>query len=342
MKPIIQKETRVTRTYRGGKLLDEFLGKAAGTDSFKPEDWISSFVEAKNKDYVPNEGITVVEFEGKERYITDVADSSCFGNGRKESGVLIKLLDSAERLGIQVHPTPEYAMKFFNTPFGKTECWHILGTRNADTETPCVYLGFKEWVTKEKWRELFERQDIEGMLDALHRFEVKKGDTILVKGGTPHAIGGGCFMLEIQEPTDYTMRVEKTSVAGERLTPEQIHYGVGEQNMLECFDYTPRTKEETASMFILKPSVTINEKYTLSELVSYHDTECFRLSKVSGRYKFTPDSFVTLVITEGSGSVTTDEAKLSVKKGDKLFVPAGSGEIEINGVEALICYPPKI
>lgn len=50
--------TRVFRTYRGGKLLDEFLGKEHPADCFQPEDWISSFTEAKNKNYIPNEEIT--------------------------------------------------------------------------------------------------------------------------------------------------------------------------------------------------------------------------------------------------------------------------------------------
>jgi mannose-6-phosphate isomerase len=36
----------------------------------------------------------------------------------------------------------------------------------------------------------------------------------LVEGGVPHAIGSGCFLVEIQEPTDLTLRVERTTPRG--------------------------------------------------------------------------------------------------------------------------------
>ena len=73
-------------------------------------------------------------------------------------------------------------------------------------EKPCIYLGFKRGVTRERWKELFDKQDLDGMLDSLERFDVKAGDTILIEGGMPHAIGAGCFLVEIQEPTDFTIR----------------------------------------------------------------------------------------------------------------------------------------
>lgn len=227
--PLKQCETRVKRAYKGGKLLDEFLGKEHSGDCFWPEDWIPSFTEAKNKDYVKHEGITKVISGSAEKLICEVVGKADFGKNRETPGVLVKLLDSAERLGIQVHPTPGFSKKFFNSSYGKTECWHILGTREG--MDGAIYIGFKEGITREKWKSLYLEQDIQEMLSALHRFEVKPGDTILVKAGSPHAIGAGCFLLEIQEPCDYTMRVEKTTVAGEKLSPAQIHYGVGEEQL---------------------------------------------------------------------------------------------------------------
>ena len=78
--------------------------------------------------------------------------------------------------------------------------------REINGEKPCIYLGFKRGVTRERWKELFDKQDLDGMLDSLERFDVKAGDTILIEGGMPHAIGAGCFLVEIQEPTDFTIR----------------------------------------------------------------------------------------------------------------------------------------
>lgn len=337
-KAIRQLPTFAARTYRGGKVMRKFLGLGDTEDNFYPEDWISSFTEAKNKDYVPNEGLTRVLFEGKETLITDVVTPEDFGEGREDSGVLIKFIDSAERLGIQVHPTKDYALRYFNSTYGKTECWHILGGREDSAERPCVYLGFKENVTKESWRELFMKQDIEGMLDSLHRFEVSAGDTILVCGGTPHAIGASNFLLEIQEPSDYTMRVEKTTVAGEALTPKQVHYGVGEEAMLDCFDYTPHTREEIMEMFFLSPKKTA---HGTEMLVDYADTPCFALEKVSdGTHALNFSRFVTVVTTKGGGTLSCAGETHTLTAGDKFFIPAKT-PFELDNATALICHPPK-
>lgn len=339
-KPLLQTENRVWRTYQGGKQLDEFLGKPSGENSVWPEDWISSFVEAKNKNYIPGEGISKVLADGEERLITDVVTPEDFGPGRTESGVLIKYLDASERLGIQVHPTPEFSRKHFGTNYGKTECWHIL--RADENAGAAIYIGFKEGITKEKWAKMFETQDIEGMLAALHRFEVKAGDTILVTAGTPHAIGAGCFLLEIQEPTDYTMRVEKITVAREQLTPMQIHYGVGEENLLDCFIYEGLSRSEAKDKYFLTPKVKkAEEKGESLSLVSYEDTPCFALEKITkGPASILPDSFVTIVVTKG-GKIKIGEENLEVKRSDKIFVPYGCGTITVETAEGILCYPPQ-
>lgn len=335
--PLKQIETRVNRTYMGGMMIDKFLGKQNCCDCNMPEDWISSFVEAKNKEYIPNEGITRVETDHGIKLITDVITKQDFGMGRTVPGVLIKYLDSMERLGIQVHPTKQFAKKHFNSEFGKTECWHILDTREIDGEQPVVYIGFKEHVTKELFRKLFINQDVDGMLDSMHKFEVKKGDTVLIRGGTPHAIGAGCFILEIQEPSDYTMRAE-TTTKGKPLTDKQIHYGVGIQNMLDCFDYTPKSREQTQNECFLKP--TTNGQVT--EYVNYLHTDCFKLEQItSDEYTFQKDDFATFIIKK-DGVMTSGGITYPVKKGEKYFISALCDDITIKDCDILVCYGPKI
>ncbi|MBQ4544462.1 MAG: class I mannose-6-phosphate isomerase [Oscillospiraceae bacterium] len=338
MKPLKQYETRVRRTYTGGKRLDAFLGKSHCENSFYPEDWISSFCEAKNKEYVKNEGITRVECGGKLQLITDVVSPSDFGKGRSDAGVLIKYLDAAERLGIQVHPTKEYSRKHFNSEYGKTECWYVLGA----ADSACVYLGFKPEVTREKFKDLFNSQDIAGMLEAMHRFDVHEGDVILVTGGMPHAIGEGCFLLEIQEPSDYTMRAETTTVSGLVYTPEQIHYGVGYENMLDCFDYTPKNREEIIDAHFLKGNVSNEATYAKHTLISYLDTPYFALDRITcQKYTLNEDSFVT-VIALSSGNMIYKDEKTELCRGDKYFISANCDDVVFKDADILICYPPKL
>lgn len=330
-------ETRVRRTYRGGALLDAFLGRQRGTDGFFPEDWISSFVEAKNREYVPNEGITRLE-DG--RLITDAVGGGMFGQGRTEPGVLIKLLDSSERLGIQVHPTDAYAKKLFGSACGKTESWHVLSTRRINGEEPKVYLGFKPGLTRELWAEYYRTQNVSAMMNALHEIPVKPGDTILVAGGTPHAIGGGCMLLEIQQPSDYTMRCETTPLSGVPYTPAQIHYGAGEQAMLDCFSYTPMTRAELERRYILRPRASAGDGWERLDHITYADTPCFALSELRGSFTVQERCFVTLISLCG-GRLWSAGREYALCRGDKFFVPAGVG-VRCADSRMLICYPPEL
>lgn len=333
-----QLSCRVRRTYRGGKLLDEFLGNDTPTDSFMPEDWISSFIEAKNKDYIEGEGLSYAEVDGGSAPLRQLVGSEEFGEGRAESGVLIKLLDAGERLGIQVHPTKEYARRIFNSQYGKTECWYILGCREDPENPPCVYLGFKENVTREMWQRLFEEQDVRGMLASMHKFEVCPGDCILVCGGVPHAIGAGCFLLEIQEPSDYTMRAETTTVAGEVLTPMQIHYGVGVDNMLDCFSYDGFTKEEMKEKFFPRSSVGEDG---IRRIVTYQNTDCFALDEViSGVVEIKKSHFLTVVVKKSGGTLECGEKKIELQRADRFFIPADTA-FTLRDANVILCYPPK-
>ncbi len=335
-------ETRVARTYRGGMLLEKFLGKPDPKDSDFPEDWISSFIEAKNKEYIKNEGITRIETESGIKLITDAVSPSDFGEGRNDSGVLIKYLDSSERLGIQVHPTKEYSKKYFGTPYGKTECWHILGTRKINGEPACIYIGFKENVTKEIFKELFIKQDIPGILECMHKFEVHPGDTVLVKAGLPHAIGAGCFLLEIQEPTDYTMRAERLTVGGETLTDRQMHYGLGFDKMLECFNYNGLSREAIKDTVFISPEKQVLEDKTITTLVGYDSTACFKLVKARITDSFMKfDSFVTIISLSDGGFIKHNGQTEKLKKSDKWFIPANCADLRFVNADLLICYPPK-
>lgn len=332
-------ETRVTRTYMGGKLLDEFLGKETGADDFFPEDWISSFMEARNKNYIPQEGITRIAGGG---LITDAVEPEAFGQGRTEPGVLIKLLDAGERLGIQVHPNDVFAKKTFGSPNGKTECWHILKTRCIGGEKPKVYLGFQPYITRQIWEDYYRRQDVAAMLAGMHEIEVRPGDTILVCGGMPHAIGAGCLLLELQQPSDYTMRCETAPLSGEPYTSQQIHYGAGEQAMLDCFDYTPRSRREIEERFILRPKRTVFPDHIRTDYVTYENTPFFALAEIeSAECYLCEPCFVTLVCLCDGGRIHCEGETFFLSRGDRFFLPANT-PVTCCGCRMLVCYPPKV
>jgi mannose-6-phosphate isomerase len=352
---------RVWRSYRGGKLLEQWQGKSQGIDSDKPEEWIASVVEARNKNYIKDEGLSLVELDSETRTTIKLKelieqDPSAFlgephvSNYGSNTAVLIKLLDSAIRLSIQVHPNKDYAREVFMSNFGKTEAWYIIGCREINGEKPYVLLGFKEGITREKWKEFFDNQDIDSMVNCLHKFYVSPGDIFLIEGGVPHAIGSGCFLAEIQEPTDYTMRVERTTFEGNLLPDSLCHQGVGFEKMLDCFNYNGLSREETLKRWYKRPSVIDSTKQASRVgLITTKDTECFVMEKltVKSQVDYLNNSFHTIVVLGGSGELVYRGGYLKIMQGDMLFIPNGLKELtyvnsETNALEILICNPPEV
>lgn len=349
---------RVWRTYLGGKLLDEFTGKIPPGDGHFPEEWIFSTVTARNPGREDiEEGLCYVEAGDKKISIRELLEKhpiECLGPEHNQKyygklGVLIKLIDSQERLTVQVHPDKTNALRFFNAPFGKTECWHILNLRKDAPEDPCLYLGFKEGITKKKWRECFEKQAIPEMLALMHQVHVSPGETYLIRGGLPHAIGPGCLLVEIQEPTDYTLRVERTTPSGFLIDDALCHQGIGYDAMFECFDYNGMPFDEMKRSCMLEPKVHSANGYRITEVVGYENTECFKMERieVTSRIELTGTGrFSGLVILSGSGELTGTNGVQKLMPNDQFFIPAVCEPFQIaaNSSAPLVflrCYGPQ-
>ena len=353
--PLKQLSNRVWRTYEGGALIDNWKKSIPEVDGSQPEEWIMSTVTARGTDRPKNEGLSVIITDERNFHLKELIDSNkelYLGTTLAEkygtTGVLIKMLDSVERLTVQVHPDKEYAKTVFNSAFGKTESWYILNTREIDGEKSVVYMGFKKHVTKEKWKTYFEDQNIEGMLDCLHKIEVKPGDAFMIYGGVPHAIGSGCFLMEVQEPTDYTMRVERTTPKGLKIGPAGIHQGVGDEKMLECFHYDTYTLDEAINNWKINPEVLEHSKeYTFRTLFNEKHTHCFGLNELllEGSYTIKGNgSFYAAVIYSGNGIMRCNGKDYSYTQGDEIFISAAISDIIFTAhstSKILLCYPPS-
>lgn len=329
------KENRVWRAYTGGRRLDNFYGKQPCKSGRMPEEWLASTTEAFNPDrLLKGEGLSVCEDGRIFRDVLSENPEKILGKALCGQSILVKLLDSDERLAIQCHPTADFAKKHFGSRFGKTECWYMLNCG----ENACVYLGFKPGITKKKWKNLFEKQDIDGMLDCLHKFQVKPGELWFVNGGMPHAIGGGCFMIELQEPTDLMVIPEKVTPAGIPLSEQKLHGGLGFDKMFDCFDYTGYTKEEIKHKYYRKPVLRDNK---LTEIVGKELTESFSMEalRVNGVAKADlGEHYAVAVVTEGIGKFKTSDEAFKLKKSSNFFISADSGSLEFSGdMELIFC-----
>ncbi len=112
---------------------------------------------------------------------------------------LVKLIDAATPLSVQVHPDDDYAHDQ-GLPNGKTEIWYIVDAR----PDAFIYAGLNEGETAESFALALQEGRVE---EVLHRQPVEAGESYFIPAGMPHAIGGGVLIAEIQQNSDTTYRV---------------------------------------------------------------------------------------------------------------------------------------
>ena len=156
----------------------------------------------------------------------------------------------------------------------------------------------------------------------------------LLKGGMPHAIGAGCFLVEIQEPTDYTIRVERTTPSGFAVADSMCHQGLGFEKMFECFHYEPHSREEIHDRWFIEPETVLKTAGgSITTLVGYRNTPLFRLDEVNVSDTLTvdcPPRGSGIYVLEGAGTLSANGRSLPLKKTDQLFVPAGTGRFTLD------------
>ena len=343
-RPIFFERNRVFRVYRGGKLFHDFFGDEDRDGSY-PEEWVASQVKALNRDQSdPTEGLSFVEGTKvsfaellKEHKAEMLGDTPKFD-------ILVKLLDSAIRLPIQVHPDKAFSREHLHSEYGKTEMWLILQTR----PDACIYFGFKDKIDKETFDGLVERSrvDKDAMVPYLNRISVSPGDVYLIPAKTVHAIGAGCLILEVQEPTDFTIQPEYWCGDYEFYVYEMF-LGLGKEIALDCFDYERFGQAVAASAKKLPRTTAEQDGYLAEQLIGREDTPCFRVNRHTlrgGRVRL--DSAPSLyIVTEGSGKIVGKEYGRALQKGDYFFLPAcAAGKFEVQtgaNLQLIECRAPE-
>lgn len=355
--PLVLYNMRVERTYTGGKLLDQWQGINPPEDGWMPEEWVASMIRSR---YAPDPdtGLSIIRNKEEDgtRLIDYVHQSPEEILGRKHfqkfgenPGFLTKIIDSDKRLNIQTHPNRVMAKRYFNSDFGKTEAWYVMDTREIEGEDAYILLGFKKGISRKKWVDLIEKQDIDGLVNAMHKIPVSQSDVFLLESGVPHAIGSGCMIAEIQEPTDFTFRVEKISAPGKTFPEETYHQGIGYENMYDCFDYTGYSEVEVLSKMKIASRVRETcDDYSIVSLIRTENTQYFSMEKIVIQVKWDKtgeDSFSVGFVLNGSGVLHWNSEKEELKKGEEFFLPSTKDNVTFvnNGdevLEVLMCYPP--
>jgi len=137
-----------------------------------------------------------------------------------EFPLLVKFLFPTAKMSIQVHPGDDFAAEHERGSCGKTEMWYALAAESGAE----LLLGLKPGVTPEALRAALERQTLDQMLE---RWEVRPGDAFFVPAGTPHTLGPGMILCEVQQYCDLTYRLYDYGRVDSRGNPRPLHVDKG-------------------------------------------------------------------------------------------------------------------
>ena len=315
-------------------------------DGERPEEWIASTVRARaDAASGTPEGLSVVEGTGTLfESLVRLRPHELLG-ARSDFGVLVKLIDSSMRLSAQVHPDKAFARERFGSQSGKTEMWIVLAVRPGAN----LFVGLRENVTRATLVEAIDasEEDRSALVSLLNEVPARPGDAWLIPGRLAHAIGAGCLILEVQEPTDLVFRPEVWS--GERRLSEFERFaGLDLQAALDCFDFEGPRGARVLDACLQRPiglpagssgctAVRIIDRETIPDF----GADRYRLESGS-RLELTEKPAV-LVVTRGSGTVTWQNASRRVAAGDSFFLPFAAKEVTVKAdaeLDLIECLPP--
>jgi mannose-6-phosphate isomerase len=139
--------------------------------------------------------------------------------------VLVKIIDAADRLSVQVHPDDTLAARLGVGRTGKTECWLALDDGGH------LFQGTRPGIDRAAFERALEGRRVE---ETLNLYDLRGGDFFFLEARTVHALGAGCFILEIQQTCDVTFRVWDWGRMGLDGRPRALHVA----ESLETIDFS--------------------------------------------------------------------------------------------------------
>ena len=220
--------------------------------------------------------------------------------------ILIKFLDARDDLSVQVHPPQEYADTHPGAHL-KNEAWYVF-QHDAGSR---ILKGLKEGVT----REVFEASIKDGTCEAkIQAIPVKNGECYYLPSGTVHALGAGCFVAEVQTPSDTTYRVfDFDRVDSSSGKQRELHVA----QALDCIDFTGRDlpehqKVHTAGFFTTVTHLARSPQFTIEKVRMHEGVE----------QAIPYEQPVVWIVLSGQVEITAGKELVKVGPGTTVLLPA--------------------
>lgn len=222
--------------------------------------------------------------------------------------LLIKFIDAQQNLSIQVHPDDKLAQKRHHTP-GKTEMWYVVEA----TDQAFLYSGFEKELPKEKYQSYVNDSKL---LDYLKKHSVKAGDVFYLPAGRIHAIGAGCFIVEIQQTSDITYRLYDYDRKDKNGNPRELHTEMA----MDAIDFNVYPEYKVDYKLGKKQQQLVNSPYFITNLIEGEKGEIIHSTH--------NDTFVVYICIEGKAQLTDNKGNsIDIEQGETVLIPAENAHL---------------
>ncbi|WP_286229965.1 mannose-6-phosphate isomerase, class I [Neobacillus mesonae] len=229
-----------------------------------------------------------------------------------EYPLLIKILDAADDLSVQVHPNDQFAREVEGVPYGKTECWYVL---SAEEGAELVLGHYAK--TKEELDQMIDQGEWDKLL---RRVKVKAGDFVYVPSGTIHAIGKGIVILETQQSSDITYRVydyDRTDAAGNK---RELHLERSKQVTTVPHQDAEVEQTEKVNGGLVEKKLVEEQYFTVYHWQLDGQADC----------EMTAD-YLQVSAVDGQAALTIDGNSFNLEKGTHFILPHGIRQFTLEG-----------
>ena len=251
-----------------------------------------------------------------EVYMDELVGGKVYETFGVQFPLLMKFIDAADDLSIQVHPDDDYALENEHC-MGKNEMWYVL----PSPEDASIYLGW----TQEMNASLIHAAIADGSLARYMReYKVRAGDVAPIPAGTVHAMRRNTIVAEIQENSDITYRLYDYNRVGNdgKMRPLKL------DKALQVMDYAPNP-----AAVVSHPEPAENGVANIAR-TPYFTANIMQLDHAVQRDYAPLDSFVAFMCVEGSATITaldceSEDRAVSLRLGEAVLVPASLNDIVI-------------
>lgn len=289
----------------GGRKLAETMHKALPTDEPYGESWELHDTCAILNGHLAGKTLGDALIAYGAALIGDISDPS------EGLPLLVKFIDAADWLSVQVHPNDAQAAELEGQPRGKTEAWYVLA---ADPGAKLV-IGVQPGTSRDVMAQAIRENRLEHLLVYAG---VQAGDALYMPAGTIHAIGPGILVYEIQQSSDTTYRLYDWGRMGLDGKPRPMHIdkGVKVSNLESVPQMSHPGSDPTPVVTVVKG------KFFQTALHRIHGAQAL---DTHGRY------FHALTCIGGSVDIAAGETTIRLQTGQTAMIPACVGAYTVSG-----------